>query len=180
MARAIFGLRIWLAFVCLINLAIVSTYYGWVIGTKSNTRQDSIGAPRYSYNWTDYGVIAFSVILFLSYVYSILVKRHLFHHRFVRAFLMLFPALFLLGIMFYSIHVQLKGAQFANETLREDYFMLRVDPFSCNGTKGESMSICAVMQSYIFVPIVTGVFVIIEVLVTLLRGPLHHPKADYY
>lgn len=180
MARAIFGLRIWLAFICLVNLVIVSTYYGWVIGTMSSARQDRLGKPRYSYNWADYGIIAFSTILFISYIYSLVGKKHLFHHRFVRAFLMLFPALFLLGIMFRSIHVQIESARMTDENLTGDYFMVRIDPFSCDGLKGDSLSICAIMQSYIFLPIVIGVFVIIEVVVTLFRGPLHHPKADYY
>ncbi|KAF9130604.1 hypothetical protein BGX30_013444 [Mortierella sp. GBA39] len=128
MARAIFGLRIWLAFVCLVNLVIVSIYYGWVIGTMSNARQDRLDKPRYTYNWSDYGVIAFSVILFISYIYSIVGKKHLFHHRFERAFLMLFPALFLLGIMFRAIHAQIESAKMTNENLTGDYFMNNDSP----------------------------------------------------
>ncbi|KAK3839502.1 MAG: hypothetical protein JOS17DRAFT_770588 [Linnemannia elongata] len=162
MPRAILVLRIWLAFVCFFNLAIVSTYYGLIGGL----------------NGLDYGILIPSILLFLSYLYSIW-GEPLASSKYIRAFLMLIPALVLIGCSSYLIHLQIIGAEFYNEYMGESQGST-YNPFTCDYFGGGSgIGYCFLAQSYNFAPIITDVFVIIEVLVTLLRGPLHPFKAEH-
>ncbi|KAG0287542.1 hypothetical protein BGZ97_007065 [Linnemannia gamsii] len=178
MTLAIVGLRIWLAFVCLANLATVGTFYGWYVGTLINQQQESLGRPRYVYEWVDYGMIISSSLLFISYVYSIWGKRPLASNKYARAVLMLIPGLVLLGISLRQIHLQITKAKAINDNRQSESEMGNLNPFSCAGW-GESTGFCIVIQCYFFVPIITGFFVIFEVLVTLLKGPIHSVKGDY-
>ncbi|KAF9099837.1 hypothetical protein BGX23_011437 [Mortierella sp. AD031] len=168
MAPAIFGLRVWLAFVALVNLSIVIAFHAWFTPHLNKTRRelDDSGPFLYKYDWVDYTVINTSVLLFLSYLYSICGKPRI--HKYARAFLMLLSACLLLG-------VQLRQVDLIMITIRafapRDYDH---NPFSCSGTVD---STCALYQSYTFFPIVTGFFSVIEVPVTLFRGPLHSPEA---
>ncbi|KAF9288589.1 hypothetical protein BGZ88_008115 [Linnemannia elongata] len=176
MAPAIFKLRILLAIVCFANLAVVGTYYGWVVANTTNTKQALFGKKPYIYNWADYGIIGCSVILFFAYIYSIWVKRPLFcfRNRFVRAVLMLIPGGFLLGIMVRAIRHLIESLKLSSDK-SDDNFEVRIDPFTCIGF-GETKGPCTVLKCYVAFPIVVGFFVVLEVFVTLLRGPLHPTK----
>ncbi|KAG0301008.1 hypothetical protein BGZ97_002980 [Linnemannia gamsii] len=175
---AIYKLRLWLALVCFANLVVVSVYYGWVIRNRNNEPKGFFSKKLYVYNWADYGIIASSVILFLAYIYSLFVKKPLIRNRFVRAILMLLPGVFLLGVMLRSIRLLIDSFKLTSDS-SPDNFAVKIDPFTCIGfNKPEGP--CTVMKSYVIVPMITGFFVIIEVLVTLIRGPLHPPKAGYF
>ncbi|KAG0274748.1 hypothetical protein BGZ96_004112 [Linnemannia gamsii] len=175
MTPAILVLRLWLVFICLANLVIVSTFYGWYVGVMINEQQEYLGESRYVYQWRDYGMIIPSVLLFIAYVYSIWGKKPLISNKYARAVLMLIPGLVLLGISLRQIQFQITAAKFLNEN-RELREVQDFDPFSCAGW-ADSTKFCIIMQLYFFVPIITGFFVIIEVFVTLFRGPLHPAKS---
>ncbi|KAG0284987.1 hypothetical protein BGZ96_010709 [Linnemannia gamsii] len=176
MAPAIFGLRLWLTFVCLVNLVTIGTFYGWYVGLV-NEQQSSIGHPRYVYEWDNYGMIISSVLIFIAYLYSIWGKKTLTSNKYARAVLMLIPGLILLGISLHQVRLQIKKAKFVNDHRVTDEG--NFNPFSCAGYGGDLTEMCVVIQCYIFVPIITGFFVIIEVFVTLFRGPLHPAKNEY-
>ncbi|KAF9538406.1 hypothetical protein EC957_006781 [Mortierella hygrophila] len=181
MAPAVFKLRILLALACFANLAVVGAYYGWVIANTTNTRQAIFGKKPYVYNWADYGIIGCSAILFFAYIYSIWVKKAMFcfGNRIVRAVLMLIPGGFLLGIMVRAVHHLIESLKLSSDKSSNDNFTVRIDPFTCIGF-GNTDGPCTVLKCYVSFPIVVGFFVIIEVLVTLLRGPLHPTKPGYY
>lgn len=170
MAPAIFGLRLWLVFVCLANLVTVVTFYGWYVGTLINEQYEIFGYPPYVLQWRDYGMIIPSVLLFFTYVYSTWGKKPVISNKYARAVLMLIPGLVLLGISLRQIHFQI-------ENYYQDGFPHKLESFSCDGW-ADSTKFCVVMQCYFFVPIITGFFVIIEVFVTLFRGPLHPAKGE--
>ncbi|KAF9099836.1 hypothetical protein BGX23_011436 [Mortierella sp. AD031] len=172
MAPAIFGLRVWLAFISLVNLSIVIAFHAWFIPflNELNKRKDFLELSPYEYDWVDYTVIITSVLLLLSYLYSIWGKPRV--HKFVRAFLMLLCACLLLG-------VQLRQVDLAIRLVKRH--SIEYNPFSCSGADDSTIAAaCGLQQGYTFIPIVTGFFAIIEVFVTLFRGPLHPPKAAYY
>ncbi|KAF8927205.1 hypothetical protein BGZ47_002268 [Haplosporangium gracile] len=179
-APAILKLRILLAIVCFANLAIVGTYYGWVVANTTNTRQSIFGKKPYIYNWADYGIIGCSIILFVSYIYSLWVKRPLFcfRNRFIRAVLMLIPGVFLLGIMVRAVKHLISSLKLSSDDSSNDNFAVRIDPFTCISF-GETKGPCTVLKCYVSLPMVTGFIVIVEVLVTLIRGPLHPTKPGY-
>ncbi|KAF9538403.1 hypothetical protein EC957_006778 [Mortierella hygrophila] len=166
MSRAILVLRIWLAFACFFNLAVVSTYYGMtgILGSKG----------------TDYGILVSSILLFLSYLYSIWGKTSFVGNKYIHAFLMLIPAMVLIGCSSYLVHLQITMADFYNKYMQGNQ-AISYNPFTCDyyGYEGSGFGLCFLMQSYNFAPIITGIFVIIEVLVTLLRGPLHPSKTEH-
>ncbi|KAF9134765.1 hypothetical protein BGX30_011782 [Mortierella sp. GBA39] len=130
---------------------------------------------RYEYYWGDYAIIIASVVLFPAYLYSIWGKKPLVSNKYARASLMLLPALFLIGVQLRQVDLALKFAKFIKERRG-----LEFEPFSCASSNGHVDADCALSQSYIFVPIVTGFFTIIEVAVTLFRGPLHPAKETYH
>ncbi|KAG9061282.1 hypothetical protein KI688_007620 [Linnemannia hyalina] len=166
MPRAILVLRIWLAFVCLFNFAVVNTYYGMSGGLGSR------GA--------DYGILISSILLFLSCLYSIWDKKPLAGNKYIRALLMLIPALALIGCSSYLVHLQITMADFYNEYLQKNQG-ISYNPFTCDfyGYEGSGIGLCFLVQSYNFAPFITGVFVIIEVLVTLLMGLLYPSKPEH-
>ncbi|KAK3839526.1 MAG: hypothetical protein JOS17DRAFT_729372 [Linnemannia elongata] len=170
MAPAIFGLRFWMAFVTLVNLGIVIAYYSYLTHLINT---DPEGDARYEYLWGDYAVIIASVILFPAYLYSIFVKRSLVSNKYARAALMHFPALFMIGVQLREVDLVMQSYNRLHEGVPSEY---RLSPFSCSNHGGRVEPSCALVMSYIFVPVVTGFFVIIEVAFTLFRGPLHSPK----
>ncbi|KAK3848493.1 MAG: hypothetical protein J3R72DRAFT_429145 [Linnemannia gamsii] len=167
MANLLFGLRVWMAFITLVNLSIVITFHAWLI-PYTNSRRDDEMIP-YQHSLHNYVTSIASPILFLAYLYSIWGQPRL--HKFLRAPLMLLPALFMIAAMLQYIHRMVQFAEMVNEQRPPEH---KVVPFICYG---ESITaICAISQSYTFIPIIVGFFVIIEVFVTLLRGPLYPSK----
>ncbi|KAK3839527.1 MAG: hypothetical protein JOS17DRAFT_190089, partial [Linnemannia elongata] len=174
MAPAIFGLRLWMAFVTLVNLSLLIAYYGYLVPSiNKHAEQTDYNFP-YQFYWGDYAIIIASVILFPAYLYSILGKKPLVSNKYGRAALMLLPALFLLGLQIHQIDVTIKMVKWINERRSQQFG--EMEPFSCADSDGIVDPDCALSQSHTFVPVVTGFFVIIEVAVTLFRGPLHSPK----
>ncbi|KAF9546131.1 hypothetical protein EC957_010117 [Mortierella hygrophila] len=187
MAPAIFGLRLWMAFVTLFNLSIIIAWCAYLIPLNNkyadiaakadhDTYNDFNPIQRYEYYWGDYAIIIASVVLFPAYLYSIWGKKPLVSNKYTRAFLMLLPALFLIGVQLRQVDVTLMFIKFVVDRPRKSGF----NPFSCANSDGSVNADCALIQSHIFVPIVTGFFTIIEVAVTLFRGPLHSAKEIYH
>ncbi|KAG9070435.1 hypothetical protein KI688_007971 [Linnemannia hyalina] len=194
MAPAIFGLRLWMAFVTLVNLSITIARYAYQIPLINKYADNAANAAkaakaadedyndyspdlRYEYYWGDYAIIIASVVLFPAYLYSIWGKKPLVSNKYIRASLMLLPALFLISVQLRQIDVALMFFKFVVERSGRDRW---IKPFSCANSDGSVDAECTLMQSHIFVPIVTGFFAIIEVAVTFFRGPLHPAKEVYH
>ncbi|KAF9900417.1 hypothetical protein EC991_007351 [Linnemannia zychae] len=176
MANALLGLRVWMALITLANLGIAIAFYAWLVpySNSSKTEPDEL----YDFDWTDAAVLVASTVLFFAYLYSIWGKNRL--SKSARASLMLLPALFLLGIRLRQIHLLIETYKMMNARRRErmpDWAFEEAKPFSC----GYSIdSGCNIFQASLFIPVIIGFFTIIEVFVTLFRGPLHPAnKVDF-
>ncbi|KAF9145516.1 hypothetical protein BG015_011875 [Linnemannia schmuckeri] len=166
MVPAIYSLRFWMVLVTLANLSIVITYHAWSVPEMDKIMAKRIreinedfnqNLPATQYHWG---------------------KKSLVSNKHARAVLMLLPALFLIGVQLCYIDLEIRYAKWFNADLTEE--SPRYNPFSCAGINGGVSALCAVLQSYTFIPIIVGFFVIIEVTVTLVPGPLHPAKAAYF
>lgn len=188
MAPAIYGLRLWMAFITLVNLVIVITHHAYLIPLSNKITAERFRQMyeegitdidydfQYEYYWGDYAIIISSVLLLPAYLYSIWGKRSLVSNKHARAVLMLLPALFMIGVQLRQVDLTIIYFKMLNE--RHRGYTEDIDPFSCANTDTDGIvgANCALLQSYTFIPIVVGFFVIIEVAVTFFRGPLHPPK----
>ncbi|KAF9323887.1 hypothetical protein BGZ91_003283 [Linnemannia elongata] len=188
MAPAIYGLRLWMAFVTMVNLIFVIVYHAWYIPmtneikAKRSREMYDLGFTetdegfQYEYTWDDYAIIVPSVILLPAYIYSIWGKRSLVPNKYSRAVLMLLLALFMIGVQLRQVDLILKAFHKVFKDAPTEYV---VSPFSCVPAGNSFLAVCIVGQIYQFAPVVVGFFVIIEVAVTLFRGPLHSHKEAY-
>ncbi|KAG0290884.1 hypothetical protein BGZ97_006043 [Linnemannia gamsii] len=179
MAPAIFFLRLGMAIVALVNLGIVIAFYAWVTTWTKKPISESGFYPinPYEITWEDYAIIISSVVLLPAYLYSIWGKKSLVSNKYARAVLMLLPALFLIGVQLRQVDLRMQLADYMDQRIPENSAMTQ--PFSCWRREGGIDAGCGVWQSYTFIPVVFGFFVIIEVAVTLFRGPLHSTKEAY-
>ncbi|KAF9125530.1 hypothetical protein BGW39_007330 [Mortierella sp. 14UC] len=137
MVNTLFAFRIWLAFICSVNFAIIVVFYAWLLPQTNRYLEPLIGGDYVEYFWGDYTTIIASIVLLIAYIFSVLGKPFCFISPRIRAALMIIPALFILGNL---IRFMQMG------------------------------------QAMMWVSLVTGIFVVIDVVVTLTRGPLHPPK----
>ncbi len=169
-----------MALVTLVNLSVTIAYYGYLIPLSNkyidNNDNYSSFDQRYEYYWGDYAIITASVVLFPAYLYSIWGKKPLASNKYARAVLMLLPALFLIGVQLRFIDLMIKLVNSMNEKHPGHQ---ATNPFSCANSDGSVSTPCSLLQCHIFVPVVVGFFVIVEVAVTLFRGPLHSSKEAY-
>lgn len=169
LTSALFGLRVWVAFLALINLIIVSVYYGYVM-PKNNKGLSELDSDAFiDFYWRDYMLILVSVLLLFAYVYSIWGKSLSTVHKYIRASLMSLPALFLLSLQLRAIDAKIRHAKFIERTTDAGF----IYPFACTGAD------CHIFQSYMFFPVVTGFFALVEVLITLVRGPVHPATKEF-
>ncbi|KAG0049972.1 hypothetical protein BGZ89_004015 [Linnemannia elongata] len=177
MTPAIFGLRLVMVFVALVNFSITIAFYAYLIPLINKVPDgfDS-GQEAYEFYWGDYTIIIASVVLLIAYLYSIWGKKAHISNKYARAVLMLLPALFLIGVQLRQVDLTIKFAKMVNESRPSS--ALQIEPFSCANSDGSVDAKCSLVMSHIFVPVVTGFLTIIEVAVTLFRGPLHPAAAD--
>jgi hypothetical protein len=170
-----------MAIIVLVNFVIVIIQHAWVIRMNNEyyrsipDRNEYFESSLYEYTWADYAVIISSVVLLPAYLYSIWGKKSLVSNKYARAVLMLLPALFLIGVQLRQVDLIIQSAKFINEYRPEQ--LGKYNPFSCADSFTPVNGKCGVTMSYIFIPAIVGFFVIIEVAVTLFRGPLHPAKA---
>ncbi|KAG0288246.1 hypothetical protein BGZ96_007950 [Linnemannia gamsii] len=173
MAPVIYFLRVWMAFLALVNFGIVIAFYIWVTNREDKHISEIGLSPiyPYKYTWEDYAVIISTVVLLHAYLYSIWGKKSLVSNKYARAVLMLLPALFLIGVQFSLVDslIQLKRPELRGQ----------INPFSCWRIEGGIDAGCGIWHSSTLFPIIFGFFVIIEVAVTFFRGPLHSPKETH-
>ncbi|KAK5827763.1 hypothetical protein F5H01DRAFT_317097 [Linnemannia elongata] len=161
LTSALFGLRVWVALLALINLIIVSVYYGYVMPKNNKGLSELDSDAIIEFYWRDYMLILVSVLLLFAYVYSIWGKSLSTVHQYIRASLLSLLALFLLSLQLRAIDAKIRHAKFIDRTTDAGF----LDPFACTGADRH------IFQSYMFFPEITGFFALVEVLVTLVRGP---------
>lgn len=176
MAPAIFFLRLWMTFLALVNLGIVIAFYAWVTNREKKLISQIGLTPiyPYKYTWEDFAVIISSVVLLPAYLYSVWGKKSLVSNKYARAVLMLLPALFLIGVQFSLVNTLFQLVELTTQETPELHG--QINPFSCWRSEGGIDAGCGIWHSSTLFAIIFGIFVIIEVAVTLFRGPFHSTK----
>ncbi|KAF9124669.1 hypothetical protein BGW39_007978 [Mortierella sp. 14UC] len=139
-------MRIWLLVLVTLSAILVIAKYSYAAA--------NLGALL-RLIWKDWAVIISIVILFFSYIYAFKGQPRL--HKYLRAFLILIPTIMLLYVNFDYLARYLD----ATSTRPQQRF---VCPFG-NAS-------CLLHWSLVFVSVIMGVFVLIEVGMTLAWGPL--------
>ncbi|KAG0289588.1 hypothetical protein BGZ96_006875 [Linnemannia gamsii] len=150
--RDLRGMRIWLIILSFLNIATVTGCYAYLARTYAS--EPGMMTVR---DWT---TIIFSVILFISYVYSFYGKRVLEKH--MRVFWMLIPCLTLMGIGFDAINEEIVLAKLNHE-----------NAFQCPYLS------CLLPNIVFFAIAITGLFSLIEIGMAYAWGPLQ-PKNRLY
>ncbi|KAK3831928.1 MAG: hypothetical protein J3R72DRAFT_454484 [Linnemannia gamsii] len=177
------GMRIWVAFVTFISLSVTISYYGYVASQISYAREQGGWEGYYtSLRWGDICSIITAVILFGIYAYSACTRNKvtsLIQNKFLRAILILIPT----GLLLYlNCHV-INGLIFIQNTVNEstknsfeDSYdeSFKLNMFVCD----KEIPLCFLMLSHIFLAVITGVFVCVEVVMSFfLSSPRPSPKS---
>ncbi|KAF9148551.1 hypothetical protein BG015_009707, partial [Linnemannia schmuckeri] len=165
--------RIWMIILTLINLVIVVFHYAagkywdnwrnyYVYGVKG-TENDIIFKQEKFLLWQDWALIVCSSVLFLAYIYAykVLTTRL---HKYLRAILMLVPAVLILFV----------GIQYIYLVLRLTFPLHHgpPTPFTCSYLSGLQRAYCGVVESTYFFAILTGLFALLEIYLTIRYGPM--------
>ncbi|KAK3839534.1 MAG: hypothetical protein JOS17DRAFT_770616 [Linnemannia elongata] len=165
------ALRIWVIILTFTNLVFIAIHYAEVkywsnsrnyriynyIGTGTTLKSDKL------FLWQDWTLIVSSSVLFLAYIYAykVLATRL---HKYFRALLMVVPTALVLFV----------GIQYIHLVLRLDYPMPEgpPTPFDCAYLSGLERMYCGVVEFSYFFAIITGLFALLEIYVTIRKGPM--------
>ncbi|KAF9900416.1 hypothetical protein EC991_007350 [Linnemannia zychae] len=172
-ASPLVGMRIWVAFLTFINLSVVIGLYSYSAHLASVLRKEGMLDESYiRYNWHDYASIVTAVIVFAIYAYSVWTRNKttsLIQNRFLRAVLILIPTCLLLYVECSYVNALIKAQKFRDQRLKErysnpeDYEFFRTNVFECP----KEVPFCFLSFSSIFLGIITGSFILIEVIMSL-------------
>ncbi|KAF9900787.1 hypothetical protein EC991_006890 [Linnemannia zychae] len=152
-------MRAWVLFLTTVSFALVITLYVLLVSTYDNSKTFSLKSPHYL-------EIFASGFLFFAYMYSLWCNLYTLP-KIVRAIIMSFLAIVLLVAEFMFLVDKIKGT---NKTIHIPPLSPPAagtdnsNPFLCGPTADTA---CYVENSNQFVSIITGFFVLAEVVVTM-------------
>ncbi|KAF9923945.1 hypothetical protein FBU30_005994 [Linnemannia zychae] len=162
-------LRTWMILITFINLAFVISTYAedkyWNITIFYLTGKPYSGGRKELF-WQDWTEMICSAILFLAYVYAFFVRSTRLH-KYLRAFLMAIPAILLLFVSIQYVHLVIKSS---------GYYDI---PFDCSRESGRHRLYCGARQFTFFWSIVVGLFALVEIIYTIVKGPMQPKGATY-
>ncbi|KAG0363188.1 hypothetical protein BGX24_004952 [Mortierella sp. AD032] len=169
------GMRIWVAFLTFINLAVTISSFSYYAAMIEVARRDPQDERHYTgLAWGDICSIITSVILFGIYAYSFWARNKvtsLIQNKFLRAILILIPAVLLLYIDCRYINALRITQNHINESRRnrypELYDEIKVEVFVCD----KENTLCFLMLSRLFLGVITGLFVAVEVAMSFFMSP---------
>ncbi|KAK3848496.1 MAG: hypothetical protein J3R72DRAFT_2822, partial [Linnemannia gamsii] len=180
------GMRIWVAFVTFINLSVTISYYSYRAHQVEYARKLGELDEEFDPNlgWRDICSIITAVILFGIYAYSAFTRNKatsFIQNKFLRAILILIPTVLLLYIECESINGLRIVQNLMNESRRrhfpegyDDTFKINI--FVCH----KENHLCFLMLSHIFLAVITGLFVVVEVAMSFFMSPRPSPRsADF-
>jgi hypothetical protein len=146
-------MRIWLIVLTTITVILLTAQYIYAaIRLKSYLRID----------WKDWIAILSVVTLFFSYIYAFKSTRPSKLHKGLRAFLMLIPTVLNMYVNFDYL------ARYMHQTSKDYSPTARPEErFQCDGNSN-----CLLTWSLVFVSIILTFFVLCEIVMTLMWGPL--------
>ncbi|KAK3848497.1 MAG: hypothetical protein J3R72DRAFT_518497 [Linnemannia gamsii] len=173
------GMRIWVAFLTFINLSVTISFFSYYAALTDLSRMRDTQDESFltGLEWGDICSILTAVILFGIYAYSVWARNKvtsLIQNRFLRAILILIPAVLLLYIECRCINALRIMQNRINESRRnrypEFYDEVKVNNFVCD----KENNLCFLMLSQLFLAVITGLFVVVEVAMSFFTSP--HPS----
>ncbi|KAG0366021.1 hypothetical protein BGX24_003866 [Mortierella sp. AD032] len=170
------GMRIWVAFLTFISLSVTISFYSYRVHQVKYARSLGIlDEEDANLGWKDICSILTAVILFGIYAYSVWARNKVtsfIQNRFLRAILILIPAVLLLYIECESINWRRNVQNLMNESRRshlpEDYPDIpKINLFVCH----KDDPYCFLMLSQIILAVITGLFVVVEVAMSFFMSP---------
>ncbi|KAG0252943.1 hypothetical protein BGZ95_006482 [Linnemannia exigua] len=148
---SLIGMRIWVAFVTFISLAItIASYVNATLVINKLREEHNINVTL---DWRHHCSIITSVILFGIYAYSVWTRNKvtsIIQNKFLRAILVLIPAVILL-------YVDISTIVYA-----------RPEAFTCSHKNGPT---CHLWISSIYLSLIASLFVLAEVLMSVFMTP---------
>ncbi|KAF9900415.1 hypothetical protein EC991_007349 [Linnemannia zychae] len=167
------GMRIWVAFLTFINFSVVISLYSYSAHLASVLRKEGFFDESYSRpHWRDWVSIITAVIVFAIYAYSVWTRNKttsLIQNRFLRAVLILIPTCLLLYVECSYLNDIIESYNSLDQRLKEnfndpeDYEFFRTNVFECP----KEVPFCFLSLSSVFLGVITGSFILIEVIMSL-------------
>ncbi|KAG0043782.1 hypothetical protein BGZ89_006312 [Linnemannia elongata] len=146
-------LRKWMVFITTLNFVGMIAWYGYIAYRNDQLKKYSSRVPTLF--WQDWAVIISTIGFFIFYIVSLRGSGFQNVHKYLRTFLLLVPTIVVLYVTCNYIHVRL------------DYGY--AEPFACGFIENYP---CYLRFTYWFMELITALFVVIEIGVTLAWGPL--------
>ncbi|KAK5827793.1 hypothetical protein F5H01DRAFT_399389 [Linnemannia elongata] len=155
-------LRKWMVFIATLNLLGMLAWYGYL--AYYNEQAKKYGDNEATLLWGDWVVIISAIGFFIFYILSLRGSGFQNVHKYVRTFLLLVPTIVVLYLTCNAIHLELQAySEYASSGY--DYGA----PFTCGDISNYS---CYLQYTNMFMGLISALFVVIEVGVTLAWGPL--------
>ncbi|KAF9272867.1 hypothetical protein BGZ88_004293, partial [Linnemannia elongata] len=171
-------IRIWMIILTFINLVIVTSHYAeqkywdnwrnYNVYNVTGTGSSIIFKREKFLLWQDWALIVSSSVLFLSYIYAYKVVTTRLH-KYLRALLMVVPTVLVLFVGIQYVHLVLKLEFPTNHG--------PPTPFACSYISGLERAYCGVVEATYFFAILTGLFALLEIYLTIRNGPMQ-PKEN--
>lgn len=178
------GMRIWVAFITFVSLAVTVGYYSFIdFHYRKAMREENLDElvwASFALVWQDYVLVITSVLLFLIYISSLFVNRRLVPSKFLRAFLILIPTAFFLYVHANNITIMVRLQNKFNDARRESY--MREDFYfeDHNWLVCQSFDTLYYLDnSRLLLGIITGLFVIVEVVMAFVMSPQPAKTVDF-
>ncbi|KAG9070439.1 hypothetical protein KI688_007975 [Linnemannia hyalina] len=172
-------MRIWMLILTFINLVIIISHYAeqkywdnwrnFFVYNGTGTNNSIILKREKFLLWQDWVLIVSSSALFLAYIYAYKVITTRLH-KYLRALLMVIPTVLMLFVGIQYVHLVLKLEFPRNHG--------PPSPFACNYLSGLERAYCGVVEATYFFAILTGLFGLLEIYVTIRNGPMQ-PKENH-
>ncbi|KAG0219542.1 hypothetical protein BGX33_002487 [Mortierella sp. NVP41] len=176
-------LRVWMVVLTLLNFSVMIGYYVYSFQNWNIRNLLAIRPDPFDFFFKDGANIFAATALFLTYLYALLGPPKV--HKYTRAILILVLAVLLVYINSEYIAKTLKLAEKASDFLDKLPFNLGKKPqdyvrtaLDCEGTSPENIRTCQLNWATRVIAIITSIFVVPEIVLTILWGPLPSTKGD--
>ncbi|KAK5827786.1 hypothetical protein F5H01DRAFT_332248 [Linnemannia elongata] len=177
------GMRVWVAFITFVSLAVTVAFYSFIdFHVRKARRESNYVASMWEYFvWQDYVLIVTSALLFLIYLSSLFINRHVVSSKLLRAFLILIPAAFFLYVHATNIAVNVRIQNDINafkDSHGLDSNNEKSNWLVCGDPSESAFVFCYLDNSLLLLGIIAGFFVVVEVVMSFVMSPQPSKTVD--
>ncbi|KAG0300200.1 hypothetical protein BGZ97_003344 [Linnemannia gamsii] len=163
-------MRIWMVVITTFNLVGMLAYYGYLAydieRRKRNGYYDYYSSESPNLLWGDWATIITAIGYFIFYIFALRGTGFQQIHKYLRAFLVLAPNIVMLYLTCNVIHITLLNYDMSYGN--GGYYDVP-GPFDCRPSDNY---LCFLSYTNLFMSLITALFVVIEIGMTLAWGPL--------